>query len=46
MVIKMRPNEGIMVGEDVEIRLCSSRNNRADIAIRAHKGKRIKRMED
>lgn len=46
MVMKMTPNQGVMVGDDIEVRLCSSRNNRADIAIRAPEGKKIKRTED
>jgi hypothetical protein len=45
LVLKMRDGQGVMIGEDTEIRMCSARNNRADIAIKTPRGKSIRRIE-
>ena len=46
LILKMKDGQGVMVSDDVEIRLCQARNNKADIAIRAPRHKRIRRIPD
>lgn len=44
LVRKMREGDGITIGDDVEIRLSTSRANRAEIAIRAPQNMPIRRI--